>query len=131
MNDRDFEMLHAMHDDRTVPRRYRDWAWDRLTRHRAADLVPAKAPPPGKVHVNEAGRAIGEGHHRARFDDATVCQVLSLHASGESYADIQRNFDDGGPVPSLSWIGRVCRGELRDQAPVGTKPKAQARAART
>lgn len=69
------------------------------------------------VAINESGRRIGEGHHRAKLTDHEVTLVITLHFIEKwSYDRIRIKFD-----VSKSLIGQICRGERRCQTPAGYK----------
>ena len=84
-----------------------DRAWRALEAaeaHDGAVLVP----------VNEAGRTIGQHHHRARLSDADVALIHELREARLSYGEIGAKFDDDAR-PSRSTIAAICSGRRRCQ----------------
>lgn len=46
-----------------------------------------------QLAINEAGRRIGDSHHRAKLTDHEVEQVLQLHAEGYGYRKLATMFE--------------------------------------
>lgn len=66
--------------------------------------------------INEAGRRIGDSHHRAKLTDHEVEQVLQLHSEGYGYRKLAAMFDI-----SRSNIRHIIKGRCRAQFPAGWK----------
>ena len=70
--------------------------------------------------VNDRGRPIGESHHRARFTDADVDLIRTLHEEhGVPYSNLAAWFGTNKRT-----ICRICRYEQRAQTVAGHKPVA-------
>jgi hypothetical protein len=70
--------------------------------------------------VNDAGRVIGEHHHRAKLTDDDVELILDLHDAGLSYRAIVAKFDDEVRV-SIGQVWNICNGRKRRQTVMGHK----------
>jgi hypothetical protein len=64
------------------------------------------------ISTNDRGYRIGEDHPNAKLTDSEVELVRQLHEGGMIYADLAEKFE----VSKWS-ISRICRYELRNQAP--------------
>lgn len=71
-----------------------------------------------EVALNTEGNAIGEGHWSAKFSDAEVDRVLSLHDAGLSYEAIAAKWDAGKPM-SKSTVRDIVKGNRRGQPVAG------------
>lgn len=60
--------------------------------------------------VNEGGRRIGQGHHRAKLSDSAVDQILALRGTGMGYAKIAAKFGC-----AKSTVRDIARGHTRGQ----------------
>lgn len=69
------------------------------------------------IGVNERGHRCGETHHRAKLSDDDVELILYLHASGLTFSEIARKWDDGVTI-SKSTVRDICRGRRRVTWPV-------------
>lgn len=68
------------------------------------------------IGVNEAGRPIGQYHHKATLSDADVDVVLELRFVWRlTYPDIASKFDDVPGGVSVHTIRDICRGRRRAQ----------------
>lgn len=85
--------------------------------HRA-DLRIALAACP-LVGVNDAGRVVGQDHHRAKLTDHDVDLIVNLRAHGMRYGEIAAKFD-----VSVSTVESVCTGRRRSHTVMGTKARA-------
>jgi hypothetical protein len=57
--------------------------------------------------VNDAGRTVGEHHHRAKLADEDIELIRTLREQGLSYREIAAKFDDT-LVVSKSMVHAVC-----------------------
>jgi len=73
------------------------------------------------VFVNDKGRRIGEGHHRAKLADSDVDLVLYLRDAGLSYQAIADKFDDIPGGVSRFTIRDLIKGRRRAQTPYATR----------
>ncbi len=64
--------------------------------------------------VNDEGRVINEGHHRAKLLDADIELIHELAAEGLSTRTIAKKFE-----VSPATVGRVLRGQQRSQTTMG------------
>lgn len=69
-----------------------------------------------QLAINEAGRRIGDSHHRAKLTDHEVEQVLQLHTEGYGYRKMATMFD-----VSKSTIRSIVTGRCRAQFPASWK----------
>lgn len=69
--------------------------------------------------VNDAGRVIGEHHHRAKLTNDDVDQILELRDAGLSYAQIVTKFDD--MRIGKQTVADICNGRRRAQTVMGHK----------
>ena len=69
--------------------------WYGLADRARRDWEAAYGPGDGteRVPVNQAGRVIGENHHRARLSDQDVELIRELRAAGLSLAQIAQKFE--------------------------------------
>lgn len=70
--------------------------------------------------VNDAGRVIGEHHHKAKLSDEDIELILELRDAGLSYGQIAAKFDDE-PRVSKTQVWNVCNGVRRRQTVMGHK----------
>lgn len=70
--------------------------------------------------VNDAGRVVGQWHHRAKLTDDDIELILDLRASGMSYRQIAAKFDDDRNV-TKSQVHRVCTHRGRAHTTMGHK----------
>lgn len=63
-----------------------------------------------RVALNENGRRIGEGHHRATIPDEVVLAVRELHEHGIQAPEIARKTG-----ARIAWIHKVVRYAIRGQ----------------
>lgn len=73
------------------------------------------------VFVNDKGKRIGEGHHRAKLSDADIDLIFFLREAGLSYGAIAGKFDDIPGGISKSTIRDVLTSRRRAQVPEATK----------
>lgn len=73
------------------------------------------------VFVNEAGKRIGQDHHRAKLTDADVDLIFYLREAGLSIGQIAKKFDDVPGGISKSTVFDVLKGRRRGQVPAATK----------
>jgi hypothetical protein len=73
------------------------------------------------IRVNEGGRRIGEGHHRAKLTDADVELIYSMLDAGMGYARIAAKFDDIPGGVGKSTIRDIAIGKCRAQLCARTK----------
>lgn len=71
--------------------------------------------------INDLGRRIGQGHHRAKLTDTDVDQILALRDAGMSYGAIARKFDNVPGGVAKSTVRDICTGRIRGQACAGIK----------
>lgn len=69
-----------------------------------------------QLAINEAGRRIGDSHHRAKLTDHEVEQILQLHVEGYGYRRLAQMFD-----VSRSTIRDIIKGRCRSQFPASWK----------
>lgn len=91
---------------------YVDDLIDSLCEHERFAYV---APPTPKKHVNairvnQAGLRIGECHQRAKYTDAQIEHMRSLHDAGVTYKEIAVMYQT-----NIYVIGKICRYEVRNQ----------------
>ena len=111
-----FRRLAEAHDASLAEREhltsYVEWARRLVEQLAAQDEVSCTAA------VNEAGRVVGEMHHRAKLADADIDLIHELAAEGLSHAQIAQKFD-AEPKVSRATVGRVLRGQQRAQTVMG------------
>lgn len=73
------------------------------------------------VLVNEAGKRIGQSHHRAKLTDADVEQIFALREFGLSYVKIAGKFDDIEGGISKETVRDILTGRTRWQVPFATR----------
>lgn len=73
------------------------------------------------VFINDKGKRIGEGHHRAKLTDADVDLIFELREAGLSYRVIAGKFDDIEGGISKSHVRYILKGRHRAQVPAATK----------
>jgi DNA invertase Pin-like site-specific DNA recombinase len=73
------------------------------------------------VFVNDKGKRIGEGHHRAKLTDKDIDLVFELRDMGLSYSTIAGKFDDIPGGVSRSTVRKILKGQTRAQVPAATK----------
>lgn len=73
------------------------------------------------VLVNEAGRRIGQDHHRAKLTDDDINQIFALRELGLSYSKIAGKFDDIEGGISKATVRDVLTGRRRAQIPFATR----------
>lgn len=71
--------------------------------------------------VNDCGRRIGEGHHRAKLSDTDVDQILALRDAGMSYGKIAAKLDHVPGGVAKSTVRDICTGRIRAQLCAGIK----------
>lgn len=68
------------------------------------------------VGVNDSGRVVGEGHHRAKLSDHDCWLICDLKGEGLSYRQIAVKFD-----VSRETIVDICKGRRRGQTATGQR----------
>lgn len=93
-----------------------DRAWRALEAEEAHDGAV-------RVPVNQAGRTIGQHHHRARLSDADVDLIHELRDAGLSLAQIAAKFEC-----SRSTVFGICNGATRSYSVAGHRLQRASRA---
>jgi hypothetical protein len=73
------------------------------------------------VLVNEAGRRIGQDHHRAKLSNRDVDQIFELRELGLSYTQIASKFDDIEGGVGRRTVRDILNGKRRGQVPYATR----------